>query len=102
MATPPVGTNNPPITVYEAEILRVEVGHVLLSWPVGAPPATTPASRPSSAWFGRSTAATSAASGVSASTRTMARPILPAAPGTTTRTRSSVARAVIATPARAR
>lgn len=38
MATPPVGTNNPPITVFEAEILRVEVGHVLLSWPVGAPP----------------------------------------------------------------
>lgn len=35
-----VATTNPLIRVSEAEILRVEVGHVLLSWPVGADPNT--------------------------------------------------------------
>lgn len=36
----PVSTTNPPVLVSEAEILRVETGHVLLSWPVGADPNT--------------------------------------------------------------
>lgn len=32
------GTTNLPVEIVEAEILRVETGHVLLSWPVGADP----------------------------------------------------------------